>query len=203
MPRMTLNLDEESYATIRSVTKARNCSKKAAIQHICESFENAPKTHRKRTENAPKTHSPRASASFPSEKNNIKKNIREVEANGFNYSENLSFRKEKNSNKAPSPASDFMPDPDNWEPSGPWRAKWCSEKGYDYAVALEIFREKYKASPQRCSDWDAKWKVYVLNGYLSGAKYGNEDDSYGNPIGSIGGWVPPFALKQPDYPKPS
>ena len=100
-----------------------------------------------------------------------------------------------------------MPDPDNWEPSGPWRAKWCSEKGYDYAVALEIFREKYKASPQRCSDWDAKWKVYVLNGYLSGAKYGNEEDSYGTPIGSIkgypDGWVPPYPLKEPDYPKPS
>ena len=200
MPRMNIDFSDDIYDTICLVAEKLKTSKKAAIELM---IEDASAMRQKCVSDASKMRQPRASASFPSEKNNIKKNIREVEANGFNYSENLSFRKEKNSNKAPSPASDFMPDPDNWEPSGPWRAKWCSEKGYDYAVALEIFREKYKASPQRCSDWDAKWKVYVLNGYLSGAKYGNEEDSYGTPIGSIDGWVPPYPLKEPDYPKPS
>ena len=202
MPRLNVRMSEGTRELLERLSLQGMDS--SLNQTIIKLIESAAKVAPERRQSGA---SPRASASFPSEKNNIKKNIREVEANGFNYSENLSFRKEKNSNKAPSPASDFMPDPDNWEPSGPWRAKWCSEKGYDYAVALEIFREKYKASPQRCSDWDAKWKVYVLNGYLSGAKYGNEEDSYGTPIGSIkgfpDGWVPPYPLKEPDYPKPS
>jgi hypothetical protein len=83
-----------------------------------------------------------------------------------------------------------MPDPDNWEPQGNFRATWCASKGYDYAIAIEIFRDKFKADPQRCADWNSKWKFFVLNGYLPGAKFsaqsnGYEEDGYGPAIGRV------------------
>jgi hypothetical protein len=199
---MTINLDEESYATICRVAKTRNCSKKAAIQHICESVENAPRTHqertenapethRKRTENAPKSHKPRERASSPSAQKENNKYNTITETAGFDASRISSFssleNNKENSKKAP---PDFLPD--DWEPPKEFQKSWCIKREYCYETALDIFKSKFKADPQRCADWDSKWRFFLLNGYLKGAKFSElakEEDSYGLAIGM---WQPNF-----------
>jgi hypothetical protein len=176
MPRISINFSQADYDEICRLALELEITKKAAVHHLIH----APKTRQNGAENAPKTHKPHAGASSPSAQKEINKYNRRTEAVGSDSSEILPYCKDnKNSKKAPHAEPVFMPDPDNWEPHGDFRATWCAAKGYDYAIAIEIFRDKFKADPQRCTDWNSKWKFFVVNGYLQGAKFSFRSNGYG------------------------
>ena len=168
------------------VQKKRPCNISAnRLKTHQERTKNAPKTHQKRTENAPKTHSPRGRASSPSAQKENNKYNTITETAGFDASRISSFsslgNNKENSKKAP---PDFLPD--DWEPPKEFQQEWCRKREYCYTTALDIFTSKFKADPQRCADWAAKWRFFLLNGYLKGAKFSeleSEEDSYGLPIG--------------------
>ena len=101
--------------------------------------------------------------------------------NGVGSSFSSLGNNKENSKKAP---PDFLPD--DWEPPKEFQHEWCRKRDYCYQTALDIFTSKFKADPQRCSDWDSKWRYFLLNGYLKGAKFSeleSEEDSYGMIIG--------------------
>ena len=187
MPRINIDLPQDHYDEICRVAQERKITQKAALMHILD--------ERKWRENGAKMaqewRKPHAGASSPSAQKEINKYNTEAEAVGSDSSKILPYCKDnKNSNKAPPAESVFMPDPDNWEPQGNFRATWCASKGYDYAIAIEIFRDRFKADPSRCKDWNAKWRVFVVNGYLQGAKFsaqsnGYEEDGYGPATGRV------------------
>jgi hypothetical protein len=177
MPRITFDLPQAAYDIICREAKERETTKKAALIHLLE--------HRKHTENPQELCVPRERASSPSaqkENNNINTL---TEAGGSDASRISSFssleNNTENSKKAP-PA--FLPD--DWEPPKEFQQPWCFKREYCYETALETFKSKFKADPQRCSDWDSKWRFFLLNGYLKGAKFSElekEEDSYGLAIG--------------------
>jgi hypothetical protein len=187
MPRMNIDFSDDTYDTICLVAQKLKTSKKAAIEQMID----ASTMRQQCVKNASKMRQPRERASSPSAQKEINKYNSRTEAVGSDSARILPYCKDKkNSNKAPPDSIVFMPDPDNWEPHGDFRATWCASKGYDYAIAIEIFREKFKADPQRCTDWNSKWKFFVLNGYLPGAKFsaqsnGYEEDGYGPAIGRV------------------
>ena len=174
MPRMNIDFSDDTYDTICRVAQKLKISKKAAIEQCVRNAS----TMRQKCVSL-------AGASSPSAQKEINKYNTEAEAVGSDSSKILPYCKDnKNSKKAPRAEPVFMPDPDNWEPQGNFRATWCAAKGYDYAIAIEIFRDIFKADPQRCSDWDSKWRYFLLNGYLKGAKFSeleSEEDDYGLP----------------------
>jgi hypothetical protein len=187
MPRINIDLPQDHYDEICRVAQERKITQKAALMHILD--------ERKWRENGAKmaqeSRIPRERASSPSaqkENNNINTL---TEAGGSDASRISSFssleNNTENSKKAP-PA--FLPD--DWEPPKEFQQPWCFKREYCYETALETFKSKFKADPQRCSDWDSKWRFFLLNGYLKGAKFSElakEEDSYGLAIGM---WQPNF-----------
>jgi hypothetical protein len=134
---------------------------------------------------------PRERASSPSaqkENNNINTLTEAVGSDASRISSFSSLENNKENSKKAPPA--FLPD--DWEPPKEFQQPWCFKREYCYETALEIFKSKFKADPQRCADWDSKWRFFLLNGYLKGAKFSElekEDDSYGLAIGM---WQPTF-----------
>ena len=186
MPRLSVRMSEETRERLERLSVQRmDSSLNQTIIHLIES---GAKVAPERRQNGA---TPRERASSPSAQKEINKYNRRTEAVGSDASQILPYCKDnKNSNKAPPAESVFMPDPDNWEPQGNFRATWCASKGYDYAIAIEIFRDRFKADPSRCKDWNAKWRVFVVNGYLQGAKFsaqsnGYEEDGYGPATGRV------------------
>ena len=188
MPRITFDLPQAAYDIICREAKERETTKKAALIHLHEHRkppENPQKTHRKHTENTQELCVPRGRASSPSAQKENNKYNTITETAGFDASRISCFsslgNNKENSKKAP---PDFLPD--DWEPPKEFQKSWCFKREYCYETALDIFKSKFKADPQRCSDWAAKWRYFLLNGYLKGAKWSeleSEEDSYGMAIG--------------------
>lgn len=177
MPRLSTTVNAEVYNIIKRLASTNNIKISAAISLVVSEYQ---KHAQDRPELRTIAHVPRAGASSPSAQKKINKYNRRTEAVGSESSEILPYCKDnKNSQKALRTEPVFMPDPDNWEPNGDFQATWCAAKGYDYAIALEIFRDKFKADPQRCADWNSKWKYFVQNGYLQGAKFSSRSNYYG------------------------
>jgi hypothetical protein len=167
------------------------------IIHLIESGAKvAPETPESGAKVAPERRqngaTPRERASSPSaqkENNNINTLTEAVGSDASRISSFSSFGNNKeNSKKAP---PDFLPD--DWEPPEGFQHEWCRKREYCYKTALEIFKSKFKADPQRCSDWDSKWRFFLLNGYLKGAKWSelDEEESYGM---AIGRYQPSFGI---------
>jgi hypothetical protein len=187
MPRINIDLPQDHYDEICRVAQERKITQKAALMHILD--------ERKWRENGAKmaqeSRIPHAGASSPSaqkENNNINTLTEAVGSDASRISSFSSLENNKeNSKKAP---PDFLPD--DWEPPKEFQKSWCIKREYCYETALDIFKSKFKADPQRCADWDSKWRFFLLNGYLKGAKFSElakEEDSYGLAIGM---WQPNF-----------
>jgi hypothetical protein len=181
MPRMNIDFSDDTYDTICLVAQKLKTSKKAAIEQMID----ASTMRQQCVKNASKMRQPRGRASSPSAQKENNKYNTITETAGFDASRISSFsslgNNKENSKKAP---PDFLPD--DWEPPKEFQKSWCIKRDYCYETALDIFKSKFKADPQRCSDWDSKWRYFLLNGYLKGAKFSeleSEEDSYGLAIG--------------------
>ena len=181
MPRINIDFPQDHYDEICRVAQERKITQKAALMHILD--------ERKWRENGAKmaqeSRIPRERASSPSAQKENNKYNTITETAGFDASRISSFsslgNNKENSKKAP---PDFLPD--DWEPPKEFQQEWCRKREYCYTTALDIFTSKFKADPQRCADWAAKWRFFLLNGYLKGAKFSeleSEEDSYGLAIG--------------------
>ena len=188
MPRLNIHLSQADYDLICRVAQEREISKKAAVHELINVQElhqkgakKVQELHQKGAEKVQELHPPRERASSPSAQKENNKYNTITETAGFDASR-ISFENtNKNSKKAP---PDFLPD--DWEPPKEFQRDWCFKREYCYETALDIFKSKFKADPQRCADWAAKWRFFLLNGYLKGAKCSeleSEEDSYGLPIG--------------------
>ena len=182
MPRMNIDFSDDTYDTICRVAQKLKISKKAAIEQCVR---NASTMRQKCVNDASEMRQPRERASSPSAQKENNKYNTITETAGFDASRISSFsslgNNKENSKKAP---PDFLPD--DWEPPKEFQHEWCRKRDYCYQTALDIFTSKFKADPQRCSDWDSKWRYFLLNGYLKGAKFSeleSEEDSYGLAIG--------------------
>jgi hypothetical protein len=191
MPRINIDLPQDHYDEICRVAQERKITQKAALMHILD--------ERKWRENGAKmaqeSRIPRERASSPSaqkENNNINTL---TEAGGSDASRISSFssleNNTENSKKAP---PDFLPD--DWEPPEEFQKSWCIKREYCYETALDIFKSKFKADPQRCADWDSKWRFFLLNGYLKGAKWSEleREEDYGSSCTFH--WNPTIAARQ-------
>ena len=180
-------MSEETRERLERLSVQRmDSSLNQTIIHLIESGAKvAPETTENGAEVAPDWRqsgaAPRERASSPSAQKENNKYNTITETAGFDASR-ISFENtNKNSKKAP---PDFLPD--DWEPPKEFQKSWCIKREYCYETALDIFKSKFKADPQRCADWDSKWRYFLLNGYLKGAKFSeleSEEDSYGLPIG--------------------
>ena len=187
MPRISVRMSEETRERLERLSVQRmDSSLNQTIIHLIESGAKvAPETTENGAEVAPDWRqsgaAPRERASSPSAQKENNKYNTITETAGFDASR-ISFENtNKNSKKAP---PDFLPD--DWEPPKEFQHEWCRKRDYCYQTALDIFTSKFKADPQRCSDWDSKWRYFLLNGYLKGAKFSeleSEEDSYGLAIG--------------------
>ena len=187
MPRISVRMSEETRERLERLSVQRmDSSLNQTIIHLIESGAKvAPETTENGAEVAPDWRqsgaAPRERASSPSAQKENNKYNTITETAGFDASR-ISFENtNKNSKKAP---PDFLPD--DWEPPKEFQKSWCIKREYCYETALDIFKSKFKADPQRCADWAAKWRFFLLNGYLKGAKFSeleSEEDSYGLPIG--------------------
>jgi len=187
MPRISVRMSEETRERLERLSVQRmDSSLNQTIIHLIESGAKvAPETTENGAEVAPDWRqsgaAPRERASSPSAQKENNKYNTITETAGFDASR-ISFENtNKNSKKAP---PDFLPD--DWEPPKEFQKSWCFKREYCYETALDIFKSKFKADPQRCSDWAAKWRYFLLNGYLKGAKWSeleSEEDSYGMAIG--------------------
>jgi hypothetical protein len=186
MPRMNIDFPQGDYDLVCRVAQERQITKKAAVIHLIHA-QNLCEICAK---NAQKSHKPRERASSPSAQKENNKYNTITETAGFDASRISSFssleNNKGNSKKAP---PDFLPD--DWEPPKEFQKSWCIKREYCYETALDIFKSKFKADPQRCADWASKWRFFLLNGYLKGAKFSElaVDDSYG---AAIGMWQPTF-----------
>ena len=192
MPRLNVELAQADYDFICRVAEERKTTKKGALSYLihvqehvherAETVQEHVQEHvQERAETVQEPCKPRGRASSPSAQKENNKYNTITETAGFDASR-ISFENtNKNSKKAP---PDFLPD--DWEPPEEFQQEWCRKRDYCYPTALDIFTSKFKADPQRCADWASKWRFFLLNGYLKGAKFSeleSEEDSYGLPIG--------------------
>ena len=192
MPRLNVELAQADYDFICRVAEERKTTKKGALsylihvqEHVQERAETVQEHVQERAETVQEPCKPRGRASSPSAQKENNKYNTITETAGFDASRISSFssleNNKGNSKKAP---PDFLPD--DWEPPKEFQQEWCRKREYCYTTALDIFTSKFKADPQRCADWASKWRFFLLNGYLKGAKFSeleSEEDSYGLPIG--------------------
>ena len=192
MPRLNTTISETDLDELYQIAAQLRLDKKSTISHLIQFHKSVHGGVHGAHKSVHGAHKPRGRASSPSAQKENNKYNTITETAGFDASRISSFsslgNNKENSKKAP---PDFLPD--DWEPPKEFQKSWCFKREYCYETALDIFKSKFKADPQRCSDWDSKWRFFLLNGYLKGAKWSelDEEESYGM---AIGRYQPSFGI---------